>query len=226
MRLQDKGIRRGVWVLAAGLLVALGLGVWGAWALTDHRRSHDRSHRELDADGVAAQRRGRLRRRGSNEPRTRGGEASFDAGVAAEDPQMLAFERSWTHVGDAGTGAGPEFAPTTHLGRVRSTSGESPIAAGARCEVRLLPVLTSLFNCVVRVACDGVVLYPHEGQAAGYAPCDVSRGMAVSAADEGVTEADGDPTLMIDVAARHVRVTDRGAGVRTFEADIDLLRPI
>ena len=150
-----------------------------------------------------------------------------DAGLEGrEDPQVAAYERSWERFGDAGAGPAPDFAPTTHLGVVQSVEGAAPVSPGARCEVRLLPVLSSLFNCVVRVACDDVVLYPDPAQEAGYAPCSVESGVVLGALDDGSTHEDGDPSVEVDVTNRSVQVGDRGPAVEPFWARIGLIRSI
>jgi hypothetical protein len=222
MRKRSSGL---VAFLAAFMVLSVGVAVWalsggsGATASvtaegTSGRRASERGHRS----------------RHWNEPGSRSGtqwgEGPRDMGAPSVDPQVAAYERSWRRYGDAGPGGGhaPDFSPVTHLGVLRSVDGSAPVSAGARCEVRLLPVLSSLFNCVVRVACDDVVLYPDEAQQAGYAPCDVSDGVAMRATDDGVTHEDGDPTVDVDVAGRRVRVQDHGPGVAPFSADIGLIR--
>lgn len=161
----------------------------------------------------------------SHESRTRRGGGTFaPPGSEAElDPQQQAYRRSFSSVPDAG--AMPPFVPSLHIGRLASITGDAPAEEGARCEVRVLPVAANLFNCVVRVMCDGVVLYPDGAQAAGYAPCSVENGIVTQAEDESVTSADGDPAMRVDLAARHVRVMDDGPLGREFSATIEL-RPI
>lgn len=211
-----------VWVLAGFMLLSIAVAVW---ALSGG------STTGASADGeLTTERRRERGHRGRSwtEPAhttARWGDGPSDAGAPTVDPQVAAYERSWQRVGDAGPGGlAPDFAPTTHLGVLQSVEGDAPVQEGARCEVRLLPVLSSLFNCVVRVACDDVVLYPDPAQEAGYAPCDVSDGIALRAHDDGVTHQDGDPSLDVDVVGRRVRVQDRGPGVAPFSADIGLVR--
>ena len=144
-------------------------------------------------------------------------------GEAELDPQEQAYRRSFSSVPDAG--AMPPFVPSLHIGRLASTTGDAPAQLGARCEVRVLPVAANVFNCVVRVMCDGVVLYPDGAQAAGYAPCSVVDGVVTRAEDEDVTSADGDPAMQVDLATRHVHVMDDGPLGRGFSATIEL-RPI
>lgn len=170
----------------------------------------------------------RARRGGtsSSHNRRRGrGEGTFAPPSSSEsepDPQQRAYRRSFSSVPDAGVM--PPFVPSLHIGRLASITGDAPAEEGARCEVRVLPVAANVFNCVVRVMCDGVVLYPDGAQAAGYAPCSVVDGIVMRAEDEDVTSADGDPALHVDLAARHVSVRDDGPLGR-FSATIEL-RPI
>ncbi|MFT5356401.1 MAG: hypothetical protein ACI9KE_003626 [Polyangiales bacterium] len=161
----------------------------------------------------------------NHDPRARRNDGTFAPAVGDSelDPQQRAYRRSFSTVPDAG--ALPPFVPSLHVGRLASVTGDAPAEEGARCEVRVLPVAANIFNCVVRVMCDGVVLYPDGAQAAGYAPCSVENGIVTRAQDEDVTSADGDPAMHVDLAARHVRVTDDGPLGRNFSATIEL-RPI
>ncbi|MBO6936030.1 MAG: hypothetical protein JJ863_13700 [Deltaproteobacteria bacterium] len=212
-----------VWILAGFMVLSIGVAVWAlsggpgpatvARAGDGSSRTDERGHRGQRAWSDPAER------------TSHWGSGPADAGTAATDPQVAAYERSWQRFGDAGPGArAPDFSPVTHIGVLNSVEGDTPVEEGARCEVRLLPVLSSLFNCVVRVACDDVVLYPDQDQQAGYAPCDVSDGIALRATDDGVTTEDGDPTVDVDVLGRRVRVHDDGPGVAPFSADIGLIR--
>lgn len=142
-----------------------------------------------------------------------------EAGETA-DPQERAFSRSYSMTPDAGTL--PPFAPSLHLGRVLRTDGDSPVAAGERCELRVLPVESSDFNCLLRVMCGETVIYPDEGQAAGYAPCELDDGLVVRALDDGITSEDGDPIVDVDLAGRQVLVADDGPMGRRFSASIEL----
>jgi len=212
-----------VWVLGGFMVLSIAVAAWAlsggpapgataSFSETDER-SGERGHR------------GSRWRDPAEHSATHWGSGPADAGPPAADPQVAAYERSWQRFGDAGPGGrAPDFSPVTHLGVLQSIEGDAPVSEGARCEVRLLPVLSSLFNCVVRVACDDVVLYPDPDQQAGYAPCDVSDGVALRATDDGVTPEDGDPTVDVDVLGRRVRVQDRGPGVTPFSADIGLVR--
>lgn len=181
----------------------------------------------IERSAESNRRRGRRGSSSSPSDRRRRGQGGTFAppGVAESelDPQQRAYRRSFSSVPDAG--AMPPFVPSLHIGRLASITGDAPAEEGARCEVRVLPVAANIFNCVVRVMCDGVVLYPDGAQAAGYAPCAVEDGIVTRAEDEDVTSADGDPALQVDLAARHVRVVDDGPLGRDFSATIEL-RPI
>ncbi len=211
-------------LLTAFMVLSVGVAVW---ALSGGSGASSAAAAEGRVAQRASERGHRSRHWGEpgSPSGTHWGEGPRDMGPAAADPQVAAYERSWQRFGDAGPGGhAPDFSPVTHLGVLHSVEGSAPVSEGARCEVRLLPVLSSLFNCVVRVACDDVVLYPDEAQQAGYAPCDVNDGVAMRATDDGVTHEDGDPTVDVDVAARRVRVHDHGPGVSPFSADIGLIR--
>ena len=86
--------------------------------------------------------------------------------------------------------------------------------------MRVLPVQTYAFNCLVRVMCEGRVLYPNPEQTAGYAPCEVEDGRPLRAVDDGHTAADGDPLVRVDVQAGTVTVEDRGDGVDAYRATL------
>jgi len=222
---ERKGSRGVVAVLALIMGLSIGVAAWALGGSTDVAPAD-----ETAAASRRARARGHHRGAGGG---THGGAGSWastagDAGVPTRDPQQLAYERSWARYGDAGVGSvpAPDFSPTTHLGVVRAVGGAAPVQEGARCEVRLLPVASSLFNCVVRVTCDDVVLYPDQEQQAGYAPCEVNGGIAMRALDESTTGQDGDPRLEVDVEGRRVRVFDEAPGVPARSTEIGLLRPI
>ncbi len=139
------------------------------------------------------------------------------ANETVEDPQMFAMRRSYG-TQDAGTGA--PFGPTTIRGRLTTANGIGP-SHGAMCSVRVLPVRARQFNCLVRVMCDGVVLYPDEGQSAGYAPCEIEDGVPTRAVDTSHTDSDGDPAVDVDFFARRVRISDTGSFA---EVELDAVR--
>lgn len=141
---------------------------------------------------------------------------------AVYDPQMSAMRESFPPAGDAGVGL--PFAPMQHPARVVNSEGALPVSPDASCEVRVLPVHAGGFNCLVRVRCDGRVLYPNPSQTAGYVPCEVEDGAPVRAVDDGHTAADGDPLVRLDLRAGTVTVEDRGDGVRAFSATLRLGR--
>ncbi|MEM9072490.1 MAG: hypothetical protein AAGE52_28545 [Myxococcota bacterium] len=134
-----------------------------------------------------------------------------------DDPQLRVMYRT---IGSPDAGVAP-FSPTTYRGRITSVRGDLAVREGADCDVRVLPVRTRRFNCVVRVMCDDVVLYPDGRQRAGFAPCDVEDGVPTRALDDGTTRQDGDPAIDIDLVARRVHVRDELEGQR-FEAEVRL----
>lgn len=147
------------------------------------------------------------------------GAVTIGAGEATEeyDPQTWAMRRSFPMDGDAGVARLP-FTPVTRSAQIVESEGS--VAAGASCQVRVLPVQTGEFNCLVRVICDGRILYPNPTQTAGYAPCEVENGRAVTALDEGHTAADGDPLVRVDLREGLITVEDRGDGVAPFRATL------
>lgn len=147
---------------------------------------------------------------------------AVDLGAEYDDPQVQAYSRSFASVPDGGTGA--PFVPTRHLGQVISVDGDAPIAAGASCHVRVLPVASYSFNCLISVVCDDVVIYPDSEQRAGYAPCDVEGGLVTRALDQGITSSDGDPAVDVDLAHGRVVVSDDGPAGRRFSATIGMRR--
>lgn len=131
------------------------------------------------------------------------------AGIEREDdPQMLAFEQSFR--GDVDAGVPQPFSIAYHRGTLVSASGVEGVAAGASCEVRVLPVRSYAFNCLVRVTCDDVVIYPDDALRAGYAPCTIEGSEAISAVDD--SSSDGDREIDLDVRARSVVVQEHQGG--------------
>lgn len=136
-----------------------------------------------------------------------------------DDPQVLAMRRSFGD--DAGMAA--SFSPYRHAGHATFASGLNGVSSASSCDVRVLPVRSEGgFNCVVRVRCDGVTVYPDGALEAGYAPCDVEHGVPRTATDRGTTDRDGDPELYVDLDARLVRVRDlRSARESVVEIRLD-----
>jgi|GEM_PF-3444377 len=135
------------------------------------------------------------------------------------DPQILAMRRSFGS--DAGMAA--DFSPYAHRGHAVRVDGVDGVANNAACDVRVLPVQTGEgFNCVVRVRCGGVTVYPDSALAAGYAPCDVIGGVPRMATDRAPTDRDGDPELLVDLNGRTVRIHDvRHGAESTVEIALD-----
>ncbi len=134
------------------------------------------------------------------------------------DPQMAAMRRSF-HVEEDG-GVPLPFYPTEREASLVSTEGVLSVSPGARCQIRVLPVRTGQFNCLVRVVCDGQVLYPNRAQTAGYVPCELEDGRPISARDTGHSALDGDPRIQLDLAQGTVTISDEGDGVSPFEATL------
>ena len=137
---------------------------------------------------------------------------------AVYDPQTRAMQRAFGVEGDAGVPL--PFEPTEHPAVLVSSEGAKPSDRAAGCDVRVLPVRTREFNCVVRVMCGGEVLYPNESQTAGYVPCELDGRRVLRATDEGTTGEDGDPALWLDLVRGTVRVEDRGEGVSPYRATL------
>lgn len=157
---------------------------------------------------------------GSLEPRPRLAEADLDAGVSFawpldirtsespdmhRDPQLAASQRSF---GVEDAALPPPFHETWARGHLVSVSGAPEMQRGDECWVRVLPVMSGSFNCLVRITCDDVVVYPDAVEHAGYAPCDVDQGRVLAGRDESPTGRDGDPTLELDLRRGRVEVTD------------------
>lgn len=141
--------------------------------------------------------------------------------VREQDPQLAAMWRSFQDLRAPDSEAPPlPFEPIAHRAQLIDSEGE--VASNpSSCDVRVLPVQTGQFNCVVRVTCDGTTLYPHDGQDAGYVPCDVENGRAVRALDDGGTDSDGDPLVDLDLAAGTVTVEDYAPdGQRRYRATL------
>jgi len=136
------------------------------------------------------------------------------------DPQRSAMDRSFEVRRDAG--AALPFAPAQRRARIVSHEGALAAAPDAACEVRVLPVRTARFNCLVRVLCGGEVLYPNPRQTAGYAPCELEGGEPVRVEDRGHTALDGDPRVSVDLREGTVTVEDRGDRVSPFRATLQL----
>ncbi len=207
-------------LLALGALI-LGIGaVIAVWSASGDRPEGERSGDEAlawddpeeEAGGVARARRSAFSDAGTAVSAHRDGiPVDIDwSGVAAiddedaVDPQILAMRRSFGS--DAGMAS---FSPYAHRGHAVRVDGIEGVASNASCDVRVLPVQTGGgFNCVVRVRCGGVTVYPDSALEAGYAPCDVEGGVPRMATDRAPTDRDGDPELLVDLSGRTVRIHD------------------
>jgi hypothetical protein len=180
-----------------------------------------------EGDGDGRERRRDSPREGDREhgPTVPGGEGLIPPPPVDDenhDPQMRAMRRTFRLEGDAGAAALP-FPPSQLEAELVEVQG-SRASVGDSCEVRVLPVRTRLFNCLVRVVCGGEVLYPNAAQTAGYVPCEVEDGSPVRAVDDGNTARDGDPLLTVDMRGGIVTVSDHGEGVAPFSATLRLGR--
>jgi len=138
-------------------------------------------------------------------PRT--GLGAYATGIQDEDdPQMQAYRQSYRNETDAGITQ--PFSIAYHRGTLVSTSGVAGLRPGASCEVRLIPVTSYAFNCLLRVTCDGVVLYPDEALQAGYAPCEVESGRVISAVDDSSRDGDREIDVNTRTLMVNVRETD------------------
>lgn len=220
---EPEPIRPGLKLLAAGLLLGCIVGLWAFFGHSagDPLITEEHALAAYDPPGRSNAHHGRRGSRRSVSPRDGGVGVveSPDVRLRREDPQMFASRRS---EGPPDAGVRHPFAPMLRTGHISTTGGDAPVAVGATCDVRVLPVRARAFNCLVRVMCDGVVLYPNQTETAGYAPCDLESGLPVRAEDSGQTHSDGDPTLDVDLPARRVVVTDSGPGVPSFEATVRL----
>jgi hypothetical protein len=141
-----------------------------------------------------------------------------------EDPQVVSMRRSFRLARDGDAGMSLPFDPMEQDARIVAHEGSLRASDGDTCQVRVLPVRSSAYNCLLRVMCAGQVLYPNPDQTAGYAPCDVVDGRVVSALDDGHSAADGDPLINFDAAQGIITVEDRGDGVEPFRATLRLSR--
>lgn len=138
------------------------------------------------------------------------------------DPQRWAMLRELGVVdGDAG-GALP-FAPLERVATVAELRGRLPFGEDVTCDARVLPARSGRFNCLVRVVCDGHVVYPNPTQTAGYVECALdAEGRPVRAEDVGHSALDGDPRLRFDLEAGELVVSDAGDGVDRFRLTLRL----
>lgn len=127
--------------------------------------------------------------------------------IRPEDPQLLAMWRSYHGLATDDAPPPLPFEPTAHRAELVDATGDvshSPTS----CDVRVLPVSSGSFTCVVRVMCDGRVLYPNEAQTAGYVSCEMRDGRPIRAVDSGYTARDGDPSVDLDLERGTVRVEE------------------
>ena len=141
-------------------------------------------------------------------------------GPPANDPQMQAMWRSYRFAAGEDSVPALPFEPTAHRAELIEATGDVA-SSPTNCDVRVLPVTSGSFNCVVRVMCDGRVLYPNDRQTAGYVPCEIVDGRPVRAVDSGSTGSDGDPLVDLDLERGTVRVEEfDDSGERTYSATL------
>lgn len=129
-------------------------------------------------------------------------------GIPENDPQIAAMWRSFHMMSSPEGDPSLPFEPTAHRAILVDSAGDVS-ANPASCDVRVLPVRSGPFNCVVRVMCDGQVLYPNPTQTAGYMPCELGEdGRIVRAVDSGHTASDGDPLVDLDFSNGTITVEE------------------
>jgi hypothetical protein len=246
------GVRPSVWIVAAAMVAGCGLAVYlttadgpsgGGGAASDAARAEASRARPTGRGRVAERASGThhaSRASGAYEHHDWSRETELQRRMALglpgpsfwreaeagrlprHDPQLLAMWRSFRH--EAADGEAPElpFEPTATRARLVDAEGEVAASASS-CDVRVLPVRSHAFNCVVRVTCDGEVLYPDARQRAGYVPCEIEDGRPVRAVDTGHTSRDGDPLVSVDLRAGTVTVEDRDeTGASRYRATLRL----
>lgn len=135
---------------------------------------------------------------------------------ALTDPQLSRFRASFEPEADL------PFRPTGRRGRITSSRGLD-LPPDASCDVRVLPVADpSGFNCLVRVVCGGVVVYPNQSQTAGYVACEVDGRGPQRAEDSMPSVRDGDPSILLDLASGTVQVGDRDHESSLYDVTIAL----
>lgn len=139
-----------------------------------------------------------------------------------DDPQLFAMWRSFHGMaGPEGEAPDLPFEPTGHRAELVDSEGDVN-ASPSSCDVRVLPVSSGSFNCVVRVMCDGEVLYPNPSQTAGYVGCELGDdGRPIRAVDSGFSSRDGDPLVSLDLENGTVTVEDFDeSGERRYRATL------
>ena len=224
------------WPLVAAAIAALGLaalllfGVGQLFARPDRLADRRADLLGASADGppLAPGRRTKRTTWHGQAETPRASDPAVDRVVArapdAPDPQL---ERSQATTGGVDGGVG-SFGVVAYRGHVASVQGDSPVRPGAACDVRVLPVASGGFNCLVRVICEGSLLYPNPDETAGYVSCTVDSGVGSGptyAADQMPSGNDGDPRLTFDTSQQRVLVGDGGEGMRDYLATITLDAP-
>ncbi|MCB9596536.1 MAG: hypothetical protein H6719_27680 [Sandaracinaceae bacterium] len=140
----------------------------------------------------------------------------------AYDPQRWAMLRQF-RIGPGDAGVELPFEPMERAASITQLEGALPFGEDARCTARLLPARSGRYDCLVRVICDGHVIYPNPTQTAGYVDCEVDdEGRPLRAEDVGHTAVDGDPRLRVDLTTSEMTVSDAGDGVDAFTVRLRL----
>lgn len=233
-----RSIRPGLWVFGALFLGVAALGVASVVTRSSPLAARDR-------DGAGDDRGGRQlvlepaddesdpddhgTSRALDDPGARGSAREAWARFSAErreplpplveavvDPQLSRFHALYAE------DSPPPFAPLARRGRVLSAQGLD-LDSAEPCEVRVLPVDDSSFNCLVRVMCGRTVVYPNRAQTAGYMSCELGEGGPTEAADQLPSVTDGDPAVSFDLARGTVTVRDADRDGRTlFDVTLSL----
>lgn len=134
---------------------------------------------------------------------------------AIADPQLSRFHASFDREAEL------PFRPTGRRGRLASARGLD-LPPDASCDVRVLPVADSGFNCLIRVMCGGVVVYPNRSQTAGYVSCELDGTTPRRAVDGMPSVTDGDPSVALDLERGIVTVGDRDHESSLYDVVIEL----
>ena len=215
-------IRPSLWMASLGCVLA---ALWGVTWTVEHAGSAEANEDGPTATAAAGPRRLSLTPvpeedglvRSARDPGGRGsvreawaesarqGDADTEVWASPEgsrDPQASRARLSFR-----GEGVIAPFERTAQRGRLSEVRGLA-LPPGAACDVRVLPVESGPYNCLVRVMCGEVVVYPDDAQEAGYMTCELEGGRPVRGRDLGMSGGDGDPALSFDLATGTVAVQD------------------
>lgn len=112
------------------------------------------------------------------------------------------------------------FAPVLRQGQVVNASGHAPVNDGEACTVDVTPAINAgAFNCRVAVRCGEELIYG--GPMLGYMTCSVNKNVPRFGRDDGVTRADGDPQIELDLDGDRVLVSDGPRQSYSVELSLD-----